>query len=479
MAQPVSNSSTNFETLEKLNFIAMPSERHLHFHHFDWTNLVPLASTSSTEFHVGLTDNRNDWRFWQTISNEMNIIPELSTLTPSNASFHCALIEISTGQLKRGRCHNYERPFFCQTTKPTFRYCGNNEQNTTDWILIGQTCVRLFNDTKMPLKDGLEVCRKAGGRIASITTPSRANLLAKIADEKTQPGDLFFVNAIGGHGGTIISSDIYGNVHNLSIASIGTGDCFSVDANDGSIARVACNSSHFIMCERLSLVEARKTSALFSRKASRKFNHRGYIEVACQKGWSKFNGDCFKVFQTYKTQEEAFDECQQNLAYLTSIKRKEDLDFIGNLISQSLSNEYLAWIGLATGGVEGDWLYLDGSGPPTNIDFNQLPFVDVPVSGVVISSNGTLHVNETTIQLPFVCRKDPAADYYSRPFSGDICPDGMELVNDTCYSTVQSGQTFEDAYESCNEKFGTNLASPLTEARWQAGVFRMFAKMKW
>ena len=452
--------------------------------HYDWSNLVPLASsTSSDAAFVGLVDSRSSWNFWQTLSHNLNYIPSLDTLSNSMKSRDCAKLELATSDLSRSFCDSLELPFFCQITKPKFRYCGDNYENSTEWILAGQTCLKLFYDSKVPIKSAQETCRKAGGRIAAVTSLPLLNMMASVANEslKPLPSESFFVNVVRGQSGTILSSDIFGNVHNVSVEIAGSsGDCFTVQAFDGSVSSVACNSSQFVMCERLALPEARQTTAFFSRKSSRKFVRQGVIDRPCPVGWTKFNFDCFKIFSVSKTQQEAVAECQKPEINgdLSPIRSKAELDFVSNLISTSNLTEQMLWIGVASGGIEGGWLYLDGSGSVKHIDFDLPTIADA--SGIALSADGTLQTNASTGELPFLCRKDPAMSYYSRQYSGNVCPEGMTLVNGSCISAIYSSPLAGHlARRDCREKFGFNIVTPISESRWRQQLRRLFTDVEW
>ena len=456
--------------------------------HYDWSELVPMVSgTSASAVWTGLTSNRKEWKFWQTVMNEMSLIPELYTLTGTRFDTNlCASLDLTSGKLERIKCWSVELPFICQLTKPKFRYCGDNNGNLTEWILAGQTCLKLFHDLKSPIKNAQETCRKAGGRIASITSSTRTTILANVAEQNlnfsSSSSDSFYVNAQRGSGDSLLSSDIFGNIHNVSVAASGSSDCFVIQSNDASVSSVACNSSHFVLCERLSLPESRRTSAFFSRKSSRMFLRPGQIDVDCPNGWSKFNHQCFKVFNYSKSQEEAFTECQKPEinGYLTSIESKDDLDFVKNLISSSIASDQMAWIGLATGGVDGGWLYLDGRGSPNNIDFDLSPISGVAISGVAIAFSGSLQTLDSTVAMPFVCKLDPTTNHYARRFSGRSCPLGSTLINGTCISPIESSnQTFFSSKLVCNNKFGLFPAIPWTTSMFKQQLKKMFQEIKW
>ena len=197
-------------------------------------------------------------------------------------------------------------------------------------------------------------------------------------------------------------------------------------------------------------------------------------------GWTKFNFDCFKIFNVSKTQQEAVAQCRKPEINgdLSPIRSKAELNFVSNLISTSNLTEQMLWIGIASGGVEGGWLYLDGSGSVKHIDFYISP---VAVnSGIALSADGTLQTNDSDIELPFLCRKDPAMSYYTRLHSGNVCPFEMTLVNGSCIAPINPSPLASHlARQDCRETFGFNIATPTSESRWRQQLRRLFTDVKW
>ncbi|XP_065146178.1 galactose-specific lectin nattectin-like [Paramisgurnus dabryanus] len=78
----------------------------------------------------------------------------------------------------------------------------------------------------------------------------------------------------------------------------------------------------------------------------------------CQRGWTRFDGQCYKFFSQSVNWATAEKNCRSIGAYLASVHSTEQNNF---LLSLLVSANTAVWIGGHDGEIEGQWLWTDGS----------------------------------------------------------------------------------------------------------------------
>ncbi|XP_065145809.1 galactose-specific lectin nattectin-like [Paramisgurnus dabryanus] len=78
----------------------------------------------------------------------------------------------------------------------------------------------------------------------------------------------------------------------------------------------------------------------------------------CPRGWTRFDGQCYKFFSQSVNWVTAEKNCRSIGAYLASVHDTEQNNF---LLSLLVSANTRAWIGGHDGEIEGQWLWTDGA----------------------------------------------------------------------------------------------------------------------
>ena len=85
-----------------------------------------------------------------------------------------------------------------------------------------------------------------------------------------------------------------------------------------------------------------------------------FLNSACQQGWIGNGTSCYKLFTSYKTWENANEECEKLNARLVKIESSEENDFIKTELLPT-DKDCSCWIGLSDSDNEGDWMWTDGT----------------------------------------------------------------------------------------------------------------------
>uniref|UniRef100_A0A9J7ZY89 C-type lectin domain-containing protein n=2 Tax=Cyprinus carpio TaxID=7962 RepID=A0A9J7ZY89_CYPCA len=87
----------------------------------------------------------------------------------------------------------------------------------------------------------------------------------------------------------------------------------------------------------------------------------GTSNETCERGWSAYNGRCFRYFNLLYSWVEAEKQCLGYDGNLASVHRNEEYTFIQDLIKSHTQASTEAWLGGYDAVSEGTWLWSDGS----------------------------------------------------------------------------------------------------------------------
>ncbi|XP_057698485.1 C-type lectin domain family 4 member M-like isoform X2 [Corythoichthys intestinalis] len=85
----------------------------------------------------------------------------------------------------------------------------------------------------------------------------------------------------------------------------------------------------------------------------------------CPSNWKKFDTSCYFASKTKDTWYSSRDFCKNKKAHLVIINSHEEMKFVNNLFSSPGIEKI--WIGLTDQGVEGHWVWMDGT--PLSLQF--------------------------------------------------------------------------------------------------------------
>merc|ERR1711872_356271 len=141
------------------------------------------------------------------------------------------------------------------------------------------------------------------------------------------------------------------------------------------------------------------------------------IPPDCPEGWADFDSECYKVFQSIKSWQDAENYCQGEGGHLASIHSEEENNFVAGLDSDSM------WLGGTDVTTEGSWVWSDGStfsfnswnpGQPDNLFYGGMPEQDClrtnfePRFGGSAGKWDDHQCNLTSYYFKFVCKKSAA-----------------------------------------------------------------------
>ncbi|KAK2499810.1 hypothetical protein MC885_011230 [Smutsia gigantea] len=119
----------------------------------------------------------------------------------------------------------------------------------------------------------------------------------------------------------------------------------------------------------------------------------------CDRGWSKFQGHCYRYFTHRRAWEDAERDCRRRAGHLTSVHSPEEHGFINSFGHEN------TWIGLNDRIVERDFQWADNTGLPDNFFAGGEDCVVM-----VAHESGRWNDVPCNYNLPYVCKKGTAVE---------------------------------------------------------------------
>ncbi|XP_051465466.1 macrophage mannose receptor 1-like isoform X2 [Apus apus] len=221
---------------------------------------------------------------------------------------------------------------------------------TDGWLPYAGHCYSLQRELKT-WKDALTSCKKQDGDLASVHNIAEYSFLVSQLGYKPTEELWLGLNDMKAHfyfewsDGTPVTFTKWQRRH--PTYTNGLEDCVVMKGQDGYWAADVCDKQRGYICKK-------KPSSQSSEKET-------IEDPGCQKGWKRYDFQCYLVGSALLMFSEASKMCEQSKAHLATVESRNEQAFLISLMG--LRSEKYFWIGLSNTEEQGSFKWTSGETP--------------------------------------------------------------------------------------------------------------------